>query len=86
MNSTIASHENRRELDGLSSSTWCLVAAFGTYFCMYAFRKPYTAAGYQDLLLGGIGYKAVLVIAQVVAADRHLAPLHPSGLSKSRCC
>jgi hypothetical protein len=25
-------------------SAWCLVAAFGTYFCMYAFRKPFTAA------------------------------------------
>jgi hypothetical protein len=22
---------------------WALIAAFGTYFCMYGFRKPYTA-------------------------------------------
>ena len=50
----------------LRSSAWCVVAAFGTYFCMYAFRKPFTAAGYQDLVIGGVGFKAVLVIAQVL--------------------
>jgi predicted MFS family arabinose efflux permease len=22
-------------------SLWAMVAAFGTYFCMYGFRKPY---------------------------------------------
>jgi Family of unknown function (DUF5690) len=66
MNSANEHFEGDRVRGGLSSSVWCLVAAFGTYFCMYAFRKPFTAAGYQDLELGGIGYKAVLVIAQVL--------------------
>lgn len=51
---------------GLGLSTWCVVAAFGTYFCMYGFRKPFTAAGYQDVVLWGIGYKTVLVTAQVL--------------------
>ncbi len=51
---------------GLSLSAWCVVAAFGTYFCMYAFRKPFTAAGYTDMVLWGIGYKTVLVTAQVL--------------------
>ena len=60
------SHKSWRGPGGWSASVWCLVAAFGTYFCMYAFRKPFTAAGYQDLVLGGMGYKAVLVIAQVL--------------------
>jgi phosphonate degradation associated HDIG domain protein len=45
---------------------WSVVAAFGTYFCMYAFRKPFTAAGYADITLWGMGYKTVLVTAQVL--------------------
>lgn len=46
-------------------SAYCIVAAFTTYFCMYAFRKPFTAAEYADVTLWGMGYKAVLVAAQV---------------------
>ena len=26
---------------------WATIAAFGTYFCMYAFRKPFTAASFE---------------------------------------
>jgi hypothetical protein len=33
---------------------------------MYAFRKPFTAAGYKDVVLWGMGFKTVLVIAQVL--------------------
>jgi hypothetical protein len=51
---------------GLALSAWCVVAAFGTYFCMYAFRKPFTAAAFADAALGGVGYKTVLVTAQVL--------------------
>src|SRR5262245_32750450 len=64
-----ASHaEDRSTADGgrLTLSAWCIVAAFGTYFCMYAFRKPFTAAGYKDVVLWGMGYKTVLVTAQVL--------------------
>ncbi|MBI1913425.1 MAG: hypothetical protein HYS12_01515 [Planctomycetes bacterium] len=50
----------------MSLSAWCLLAAFGTYFCMYGFRKPFTAATYTDTALWGIGYKTVLVTAQVL--------------------
>lgn len=32
------------------SSMWAIVAAFGTYFCMYAFRKPFTAASYDGTI------------------------------------
>jgi MFS family permease len=45
---------------------WCLVASFGTYFCMYAFRKPFNAGLYSGLFLGGFGYKSVLIISQVL--------------------
>jgi hypothetical protein len=51
---------------GLSLSAWCVVAAFGAYFCMYAFRKPFTAAGYPGEAFWGLGYKTVLVTAQVL--------------------
>jgi hypothetical protein len=44
---------------------WCMVAAFGTYFCMYAFRKPFNAGIYQGLTLWDIHYKTILIIAQV---------------------
>jgi hypothetical protein len=47
-------------------ATYVVVAAFGTYFCMYAFRKPFTAGTFEDVTLAGIGYKSVLVIAQVL--------------------
>jgi hypothetical protein len=51
---------------GMSLSAWCVVAAFGAYFCMYAFRKPFTAASYQGAVVWGMGYKTVLVTAQVL--------------------
>jgi hypothetical protein len=54
------------------------VAAFSTYFCMYAFRKPFTAATYEDYpavelgfltIAGGplivLGLKTMLVISQL---------------------
>jgi MFS family permease len=45
---------------------WCMIAAFGTYFCMYAFRKPFTNGVYQEMSMGTLDYKAVLIIAQVI--------------------
>jgi hypothetical protein len=49
----------------LQFSAYCIAAAFCTYFCMYAFRKPFTAGTFEDTLLWGIGYKTLLVVAQV---------------------
>jgi hypothetical protein len=51
---------------GLWLSIWCVVAAFGTYFCMYAFRKPFTAGVYSDVSLGGVGFKSILITAQML--------------------
>lgn len=45
---------------------WAVVAAFGTYFCMYGFRKPFTAALFAEQSLAGIDYKTLLVTAQVL--------------------
>jgi hypothetical protein len=33
---------------GWPLSVWCVTAAFGAYFCMYAFRTPFTAATYAE--------------------------------------
>jgi len=48
------------------TQTVATVAAFGTYFAMYAFRKPFTAATYADDPLFGIDRKTLLVTAQVL--------------------
>jgi hypothetical protein len=42
------------------------VASFTVYSSMYGFRKPFTAASYNQYTLWGISYKSVLVIAQVI--------------------
>lgn len=46
-------------------SAWCVIAAFGTYACMYGFRKPFTAGTYVDATTG-LSIKAWLVTAQVL--------------------
>lgn len=50
----------------LALSAWAVVAAFGAYFCTYAFRKPWTAAAFADTTIWGIAQKSVLVVAQVL--------------------
>jgi hypothetical protein len=42
------------------------VAAFGCYFSMYAFRKPFTAAKFEDLKAGKLDYKILLVTLQLI--------------------
>jgi hypothetical protein len=44
------------------------LAAFAAYFAVYAFRKPFAAATYDDVAgwQGAIDYKTALLIAQVV--------------------
>ncbi len=43
-------------------------AAFGTYFCMYAFRKPFAAAQFdgQHFLGGDIALKTAFVVSQIL--------------------
>lgn len=47
-------------------AVWSLVGAFGAYFCMYIFRKPFTAALFADGTVWGLQEKAVLVTAQTL--------------------
>lgn len=56
---------NTRERTDLFWVVWVVMAAFGSYFCMYGFRKPFTAGSFTDTTLWGIGFKTVLVTSQV---------------------
>jgi len=51
-------------------SAYAIVAAFTTYFCMYAFRKPFTAATFDGAVqlpwVGALDYKIFLIISQVI--------------------
>jgi hypothetical protein len=47
-------------------SVFAAVCSFSVYFCMYAFRKPFTAAGFESLKFLNIDYKVWLVTAQVI--------------------
>ncbi len=42
------------------------LSAFCVYTCMYAFRKPFTAADFSGLRFAGVDYKIWLVIAQTI--------------------
>ncbi len=48
--------------------SFATASAFSTYFCMYAFRKPFSAATYEGLqFLGtGVGLKTAFVVSQIV--------------------
>jgi hypothetical protein len=51
-------------------SAYAIVAAFATYFCMYAFRKPFTAAKFDGEfevpVLGMLDWKIILVVSQIL--------------------
>ena len=48
------------------SATWAVTAAFVTYFSMYGFRKPFTAAGFRGEGFLDTDFKSALVISQVI--------------------
>ncbi|MEO1652793.1 MAG: DUF5690 family protein, partial [Bacteroidota bacterium] len=48
-------------------SMYAILAAFGTYFCMYAFRKPFTVATFEEYQFWGFhNFKIVLVLSQAL--------------------
>ncbi|MEM7315329.1 MAG: DUF5690 family protein, partial [Planctomycetota bacterium] len=51
--------------NSLATQVVAAVAAFATYFCMYAFRKPFSAATMEEQQLWGMDLKAVIVLAQL---------------------
>ncbi|MEO5681961.1 MAG: DUF5690 family protein [Chitinophagaceae bacterium] len=44
---------------------WAAFASFATYFCMYGFRKPFSATTFDGEMAFGISFKSALVVAQV---------------------
>jgi len=47
---------------------YAVTAAFATYFCMYAFRKPFAAAEFEGwhFVVPGIDFKTGMVISQII--------------------
>jgi hypothetical protein len=43
---------------------YAIFMAFATYSCMYAFRKPFASATFEDLEFFGIDYKILLILTQ----------------------
>ena len=54
--------ENRNQV---IFSLYATVAAFCTYACMYAFRKPFTTASFEGFEYWGVELKTLLIISQV---------------------
>lgn len=55
-----------KERNEVVFSLYAVLAAFSTYACMYAFRKPFAVAGFAGLEFAGIDYKTLLVLTQLV--------------------
>lgn len=49
----------------LGAALWAVTAAFGCYFCFYAFRKPFTAATFGGPDVWGLSFKTLLLTSQV---------------------
>ena len=49
-------------------TAYAIVVGFSTYFCMYAFRKPFSAAGYGGLTFGesGLEMKTAFLTSQLI--------------------
>ena len=45
---------------------FAILASFSTYSCMYAFRKPFTVATFDNLQFLGVHYKIWLITSQVI--------------------
>ncbi len=56
-------HEKKK---AVLSTIYIMAAAFITYCCMYAFRKPFTAGTYEGLTIWGIDMKIILISSQVL--------------------
>ena len=52
--------------NSVSFSVYAIIAAFSTYFCMYAFRRPFSAGMFEEMELWGVEYKIILIVSQVL--------------------
>lgn len=51
---------------GTIFSIYAIVAAFSTYACMYAYRRAFTAAGFEGYDIWGVDLKTALIVSQVI--------------------
>lgn len=62
------------QASSVTFSIYAIIAAAGTYFCMYAFRKPITAFTFDNYVLNfnlfsyliNISFKDILIISQII--------------------
>ncbi|NJL12851.1 MAG: hypothetical protein HC913_07540 [Microscillaceae bacterium] len=62
---------------------FAIFASFGAYFCMYAFRKPFSVAAFAGQSWAGVDYKIWLIVFQVLGYTsskflgiKYIAELH----------
>ena len=67
-------------------AAYAITTSFSTYFCMYAFRKPFTAASFADETLWQLDLKTALVISQLLgyAISKFLGIKFCSEITPSR--
>lgn len=65
------------------------VFAFICYFCMYAYRKPYTALKYEGQTLWGVDFKTILITVQTIGYTlskflgiKYISELSPNNRGK----
>ena len=77
---------SRLKKPGWQITLLAAISAFCVYTCMYAFRKPFTAAGFEGYRLWGIAYKIWLVIAQTIGytASKFFGIRFIAGMKKEK--
>tara|TARA_B100000809_G_scaffold188229_1_gene186623 strand:+ start:2450 stop:4207 length:1758 start_codon:yes stop_codon:yes gene_type:complete len=69
-------------------SVYAMLAAFSTYFCMYAFRKPFAVAKYNgmDFFSTGLTLKSAFLISQIIGytISKYLGCKYCSEISRSK--
>mgnify|MGYP003579825896 CR=1 FL=1 len=65
---------------------YAIAASFSTYFCMYAFRKPFSVGQYADLRFGPLELKTAFVIGQLFGytASKYLGIKICSEMTRGR--
>lgn len=86
MSATVSSNNRRAG----AATAIAALAAFNVYSCMYAFRKPYSAATYSEFAYWGLSLKVWLVLAQTLGyavskfiGIRYISELNPQNRLRS---
>ncbi|MBK6979718.1 MAG: hypothetical protein IPH28_23655 [Cytophagaceae bacterium] len=58
--------QNQLKNSSLKLHIWAFIAAFGAYFCTYAFRKPFSTGVFEGIEIYSINAKTVFILSQVI--------------------